>query len=212
LRGKTLGFLSALRRVKVIPRSGWVSHGVALQDVESVADHSYSTCALAMLLADIEVEKGQRINVERVLRLALLHDLAEALTFDISKSYLEYLGRKGEAIKREFEHAAWDHIIKSIQNASIRKSYARLVSEYDAEETLESKIVHAADSLDILFQVVEYHRRGYPKAMLSDLWAGTNRRLMHVRLSSVRQLRKIAVRLYKAAISGSLDNVNEAGW
>jgi putative hydrolase of HD superfamily len=155
-----------------------------------------------MLLTDIEVENGRRVNVERVLRLALLHDLAEALTFDISKSYLEYLGRRGEAIKRELEDAAWEHIIKSIQNASIRKNYARLESEFNAEETLESAIVHAADSLDILFQVIEYHRRGYPKAMLAGLWAGTNRRLTHVRLASVRQLRKVALRRYKAAISG----------
>jgi putative hydrolase of HD superfamily len=154
-----------------------------------------------MLLADLEVEKGGRVDVERVLRLALLHDLAEALTFDVSKSYLEYLGRRGEAIKREVEQAAWNHIIKSIPNGSIRKNYAKLDSEFNDEETLESKIVHAADSLDILFQVVEYHRRGYPKAMLADLWAGTNRGLMHVELSSVRQLRKIAVRLYKAALS-----------
>jgi putative hydrolase of HD superfamily len=183
--------------VKAIPRSGWVSHGVALQDVESVADHSYSTCGLAMLLADMETEKGRPVDVERVLRLALLHDLAEALTFDISKSYLEYLGRRGEAIKREVEEAAWRHIIESIQSASIRKNYASLWLEFNAEETLESKIVHAADGLDILFQVVEYTGRGYPKAMLADLWAGTNRRLTHVRLSSVRELRKIAVRLYK---------------
>ena len=201
MRGKTLGFLSTIGRLKAIPRSGWVSHGVALQDVESVADHSYSTCALAMLLADLEVEKGGRVDVERVLRLALLHDLAEALTFDISKSYLEYLGRRGEAIKREVEQAAWNHIIKSIPNGSIRKNYAKLDSEFNDEETLESKIVHAADSLDILFQVVEYHRKGYPKAMLADLWAGTNRGLMYVELSSVRQLHKIAVRLYKAALS-----------
>ena len=183
--------------VKAIPRSGWVSHGVALLDVESVADHSYSTCGLAMLLADMEVEKGRAVDVERVLRLALLHDLAEALTFDISKSHLEYLGRRGEAIKREVEEAAWRHIIESIQSASIRNNYASLWLEFNAEETLESKIVHAADGLDILFQVVEYTGRGYPKAMLADLWAGTNRRLTHVRLSSVKELRKIAVRLYK---------------
>ena len=196
-----MDFLSALRRVKTIPRSGWISHGVALQDVESVADHSYSTSTLAMLLADVEVENGRRVDVERVLRLALLHDVAEALTFDISKSYLEYLGRKGEAIKREVEQAAWRHIIKSIQNASIRKNYAKLESEFNAGETLESAIVHAADSLDILFQVVEYHRRGYPKALLADLWVGTNRKLTRVKLSSVKELRKVALRLYNASIS-----------
>jgi hypothetical protein len=39
--------------------------------------------------------------------------------------------------------------------------------------------------------------------MLTDLWASTNRRLMHFELSSVRQMRKIVVHLYRAAVSGS---------
>ena len=87
-----LNFVSSLSRIKMIPRSGWISHGISLRDVESVADHSFSTTVLAMWLADLEVSNGRRVNLERVLRLALLHDLPEALTFDISKSYLEYLG------------------------------------------------------------------------------------------------------------------------
>ena len=155
-----------------------------------------------MLLADIEIQNGVRINVERVLRLALLHDLAESLTFDISKSYLEYLGRKGEVIKHEVEQAAWNHIIKKIENATIRTKYAKLQVEYDAEQTLESQIVHAADRLDILYQIVEYHRKGYPRGALADLWESTNRGLMLARLSSVRNVRKAAVRLYNASISG----------
>jgi putative hydrolase of HD superfamily len=190
--------MSSVGRLKAIPRSGWVSHGVGIQEVESVADHSYSTSTLAMFLGDMELGRGRRIDVERLLRLGLLHDLAEALTFDISKSYLEYLGREGEAIKREVEQAAWEHIIKGIEKTSIRLKYARLLAEFDEEETLEAQIVHAADRLDILYQIIEYHRRGYPKEMLADLWASTNRSLMHVRLSSVRKLRRIAVRRYKA--------------
>jgi len=191
-------FVSSLSRVKMIPRSGWISHGVALQEVESVADHSFSTTVLAMLLADLEVENGHRINIERVLRLALLHDLPEALTFDISKSYLEYLGVKGEAIKSELEQAAWKHLIKGIERSAIRKRYAQLQSEFNAEETIESMIVHAADRLDILLQVVEYRRKGYPKAILADLWKSTSQKLTDSKLSSVKKLYKMAARLYRS--------------
>ena len=68
----SLDFVSSLGKLKMIPRSGWISHGISLQDVESVADHSFSTTVLAMLLTDLEVANGRRINIERVLRLALL--------------------------------------------------------------------------------------------------------------------------------------------
>jgi len=196
-----LDFVSSLNRAKMIPRSGWISHGISLQDVESVADHSFSTTVLAMLLADLEVANGRRINLERVLRLALLHDLPEALTFDISKSYLEYLGKRGEAIKSELEQAAWKHLIKDVEKGTIRKCYDQLQSEFNAEKTIESMIVHAADRLDLILQIVEYRRRGYSKAILADLWKSTSRKLRGSKLVSVKKLYKLAARLYQSNIS-----------
>ena len=197
----SLDFVSSLGKVKMIPRSGWISHGISLQEVESVADHSFSTTVLAMLLADLEVANGRRINIERVLRLALLHDLPEALTFDISKSYLEYLGMRGEAIKSELEQAAWKHLIEGIEKGAIRKRYAQLQSEFNAEQTIESMIVHAADRLDLLLQIAEYRRRGYPKAILADLWKSTSQKLRGSKLSSVKTLYKMVARLYKKDVS-----------
>jgi 5'-deoxynucleotidase YfbR-like HD superfamily hydrolase len=123
------------------------------------------------------------------------------LTFDINKSYLEYLGRKGEDIKLDVERSAWDYIIKRIEPASVQKCYSPLESEFNAEKTVESQIVHAADRLDILFQIVSYHRKGYPKSMLADLWASTDRKLSQTKLSSVRRLHKTALQLYRATLS-----------
>jgi len=203
LRVVSTDFTSRLGSLKTIPRTGWITHHIRLQDVESVAEHTFSTTTLAMLLADMEIRNGRRVNAERVLRMALLHDLAEGLTFDISKSYLEYLGKEGEAIKRRVEHAAWNHIMEGIRSKSLRMKYAKLQSEFDAEETFESQIVHAADKLDILFQTITYHRIGYPRRILSDLWTTTNRSLSRSKIGSVNDLRKFAVRLYKAAIRGS---------
>lgn len=192
-------FIFALERLKIIPRTGWISHEIRLQDVESVAEHTFSTSALAMLLADMEARGGRHVDIEKVLRMALVHDLAEALTFDINKAYLEYLGKEGKAMKRHVEQAAWDHTIKSIRNGSLKRKYGELQSEFEAEETFESQIVHAADKLDILFQTVAYHRKGYPRPMLFELWTRTSRSLSGSKIPSVNDLRKIAVRLYNDA-------------
>jgi putative hydrolase of HD superfamily len=159
-----------LSKMKAIPRSGWLSHDVSLQDVESVADHTFSTSVLSMLLADLEVERGVSVNMEQVLRMALLHDLAESLTFDISRAYLDYMGTKGEAMKREIERTAWEHLVKRIEDRKLARRYADAQREYVEGRTTEAKIVHAADSMDILLQVVHYLRRGYLEALLSDLW------------------------------------------
>jgi 5'-deoxynucleotidase YfbR-like HD superfamily hydrolase len=63
--------LQAAGRLKTLKRAGWVR--VGLPEPESVADHSFRVALLAVLF-------GPRLglNGEKLVRLALLHDLAEA--------------------------------------------------------------------------------------------------------------------------------------
>lgn len=177
--------------MKAIPRSGWISHGVVLQDVESVADHSYSTCALALLLADLELMRGKEIDVERVLRMALIHDMPESLTFDISKEYLGYLGKRGVAMKRELDRSAWKHIASGLRDPTLERTYTSLQKEFEEERTFESQLVRAADRLDILLQIMEYQRRGYSEFLLDDIWKETSKKLRSSRIPSARNLPRI---------------------
>jgi putative hydrolase of HD superfamily len=179
-----------LTRMKAIPRSGWLSQSVSLQDVESVADHTFSTCVLSMLLADLEVKRGIGINVEDVLRMAVLHDLAESLTFDISRAHLEWMGRNGEIMKRNIERSAWERIRKDIKKPELARKFATVQNQYVANETKEAKIVHAADSMDILLQIVDYERRGYPHALLSDLWNEQVKMVIRSGVASARVILK----------------------
>jgi putative hydrolase of HD superfamily len=194
-------FLSTLSKTKMIPRSGWITHGVPMRDVESVADHSFSTTFLALLLADLEIEHGKRVDVERVLRMSLLHDLSETLTFDISKEYLVYLGKQGKDIKDELEDAAWKHILAEIKEPKIRMEYAKLQREFNSEQTLESRIAHDADHLDILLQAVEYAKRGCSKPQLAPLWDVTEKELRRSKLQSAQQLLRAIRSLYQKRLS-----------
>jgi len=191
--GSMRKFLLTLARMKRIPRSGWISHGVNVTDLESVADHSFSTCALSLLLSDLEARRGRRPNVERVLRLALFHDLSETLTFDISKEYLEYLGPKGMRIKAELEEAAWKQVAGGLNNPSLSRTYSKLQREFDNERTFESKVVRAADALDILLEIIEYTRRGYPASLFEDMWRQTVIRLRSSPVTSVHKLLKTLI-------------------
>ncbi|MGA3296417.1 MAG: HD family hydrolase [Candidatus Bathyarchaeia archaeon] len=185
--------LTAISSLKRTPRSGWLTHGVSLQDVESVADHTFSTCALSLILTDFELKRGVRVNVERVLRMATLHDLAEAFTFDISKSYLAYLGKRGEVIKDEIEASAWKHLVKGIKSLQISNNYLMVHKEYLENKTIEAKIVHAADSLDILLQIVDLRRRGNQQSCLKNLWNTTIKRLRTSSIPSVSTVLKMIV-------------------
>ena len=83
-----MALLTELNRLKAVPRIGWLLRGV--RDVESVADHSYGVALIAMILADRAKARGMAVDVERVLRMALLHDLTEARTGDLPHTVKRY--------------------------------------------------------------------------------------------------------------------------
>ena len=189
-----MSFLQALSDLKSLPRSGWLSHRISFHDVESVADHSFSTAVLSLVLANFEVKNGNRVNVERVLKMALLHDLAEVLTFDISKNYLEYLGARGRILKNEIEKSACAHLGKAMESFGLSEEYLAVYDEYLRDRTIEANIVHAADRLDILLQVINLEHRGYPGTLMRDLWMATTKSLVNTKLRSVQKIRRIIVR------------------
>src|SRR4051794_15354555 len=70
--------VEAIGRLKEIPRTGWLDRGILAEETESVADHSYGVALLAWLLAPDALDRG------RVVELALIHDLAEAVVGDVT--------------------------------------------------------------------------------------------------------------------------------
>ncbi|KAH0453736.1 hypothetical protein IEQ34_018060 [Dendrobium chrysotoxum] len=74
-----IDFLSLCHRLKTTKRAGWVRKGV--QEPESVADHMYRMSVMA-LIADYSPD----IDRERCIKMALVHDIAEAIVGDITPS------------------------------------------------------------------------------------------------------------------------------
>ena len=172
-----LKFLDHVMRLKLVPRSGWISYRINKHDVEPVSSHSYSVATIALTLSEMMRLRNQRINEEEVLRMALLHDLPESLTFDISKEYLTYLGRKGSQLKTHLERRATSKILTALQNKSLTRIFRTSFEEYRASKSLEARIVHCADGLDLLLQVIEYETMGYSKMTLDPIWKETRSKL-----------------------------------
>jgi putative hydrolase of HD superfamily len=156
-----IGLLTELARLKAVPRIGWLLRGV--RDVESVAAHSFGVAAAAMLLADRARARGRRIDVERVLRMALLHDLTEARTGDLPQTVKRYFapGALGAADER----AAAEALAPA---GAIGAEYLELWHEYERRASLEARIVKAADKLDLLLQAREYEKGG--ARSLAEFW------------------------------------------
>lgn len=139
-----------------LPRTGWLLRGVAAP--ESLADHTCGVAVVAMLMVDALREAGEVIDGERVLRLALIHDAAEARTGDVP------MPNKTEAVSAAL-HALEAGIVADL----LPPAYVPLWHEAEAGETLEARVVKAADKIQMMIKAWLYERkRG---AALDEFWA-----------------------------------------
>lgn len=109
---------------------------------ESVAEHSWRLCLFAMLLE--QEPEFQALDMGRVLRMCLIHDLGEAFTGDIpafSKSSKDE-GR---------EQALYEDWIAQFPPAN-RAQFQALLAEMLARETPEAKLYKALDKLEAVIQ------------------------------------------------------------
>lgn len=158
-----LSTLIELQRLKRLDRTGWTLRGLP-NGTESVAAHSFGVGVTAMLLADKFIAHGIAVNVEKVLRMALLHDWAEVRVGDMPRIATLYFGSEA---RREAETAAFSDVVKEVDADG--GSYASLYADYEHRSSLEARLVKVADVLDLLVQVLALERAG--ARGLDEFWA-----------------------------------------
>ena len=147
-----LSTLIELQRLKRLDRTGWTLRGLP-NGTESVAAHSFGVCAAAMLLADELLAQGVPIDVEKVLRMALLHDWAEVRVGDMPRIATTYFGAEA---RKEAETRAFVDVVSNLK----RNVYKALYQDYEQRNSLEARLVKAADVLDLLVQLLALERAG----------------------------------------------------
>jgi putative hydrolase of HD superfamily len=153
----------AAGKLKRVRRKGWVDRGVA--DAESVADHSYRLALLAWALAR---ERG--LDADRAVKIALLHDLAEAevgdeTPFDEALAASEFDRARFDqpaprdearrAAKHARERAAIDRLAAQLP-ATVAAELIELTADYDAQRSAESRLVKQLDRVETMLQAEEY--------------------------------------------------------
>jgi 5'-deoxynucleotidase YfbR-like HD superfamily hydrolase len=159
--------LSLIRQagaLKTLPRAGWVRSG--LPDPESVADHSYRTALLALLLGD---ELG--VDTTRVIQLLLVHDLPESdpEVGDITP----YCGVPPDEKRRREQHAM-ERLCAGVPGG---EHLLALWLEYAEARTPESAIAHQLDALEMAFQAREYEQQ--TKTDLSEFLQSARAKIHH---------------------------------
>jgi len=111
----------------------------------SVLEHTVRVAFLALLIARMEGEK----NEEKILKMALVHDLAEARTGDTNAIHAVYVERD--------EHKAAHDLFNSTAFSDLNTT---LVAEYKERKTKVSQIIKDADNLDCDLELKELEERG----------------------------------------------------
>ena len=162
--------------LKKIPRQGWIDK-LSIDKPESVADHIFSMAIIGMIFSDLENH-----NTEKILKIILLHDLAESITGDMTPEQIS----KEE--KMVLENNTMKKILKELP-PSLEKQYGVLWKEYQSNNSKEAKIVHQIDKLEMILQAKIYSSDGYSKEKLDSFFNSARNEIKDLKLSEL--IRKI---------------------
>ena len=152
-----LDFFKTAANLKKISRQGWIDK-LSLKNPESVADHSYSMAVISMVISDLE-----NYNSEKIIKMVLLHDLAESKIGDYTPEQLS------NEKKNKLENNTFNEIIKNLPDL-IKLQYLQIWQEYQENTSLESKLVHQIDKLEMVLQAKIYEKDGHSKEKLESFF------------------------------------------
>lgn len=138
-------FLNIAEKLKCEMRHSWLSSGRQ----ESVAEHSWR---MGLMVMTFYPHLSQKVNLGKCLKMAILHDLAEAEVGDIPVFETQTL----EAKKNKFiaEKMAMEKICALI-DAPLGQEFFTLWEEYENKDSYEAKFINALDKIEVFLQHVE---------------------------------------------------------
>lgn len=123
---------------------------------ETTAEHSWRLALMVFLIAE---ELKLKINVEKAMKIALLHDLAESLTGDIDA----YKVRSGQVLKEDKDKEEVIAIKKITKGLSFAPEINDLWYEYLNQTSKEARYVKALDKMEGFLHLLEKGHESYKK-------------------------------------------------
>lgn len=181
-----LDFFINIGRLKKKKRKGWVVHRV--RNPETTASHTFRMAMLSWVLG-----RGERLNMEKVIKMALVHDICEVFTFDetpydpllpkkvdspegrrkakevLSKWPKFSLNQKKKKVdsKHKRELRALEKLISKLP-PDLKNELKELWLDFEEGRSKEGRFVHQVDKAENFLQGMEYWKQH--KGIQKDLW------------------------------------------
>ena len=166
-----LNFLIEVGKLKGRKRRGWLVHQI--RNPESTAEHTFRVAIMSWILG-----KNRKLNLERVFKMALIHDLCEIYALDLTpydpllpknkKKMMEALKRWPKftpALKRKktrekfkMESKALDKLISKLP-PNLKIEIKNLWLDFEKGLTKEGRFVKQVDKTESILQGLEYWKK-----------------------------------------------------
>ncbi len=139
---KTADFLFEGNILKELPRAGYHFLG---SGKENVAEHSFMTALIAFVISRIEPD----VDKEKIITMALLHDLGEARTGDLNYVQQKYVSIDHKKVLSDL-----------ISGLTFGQDIAKLINEFNECKTREAKLANDADQLSFRLELKKLQDTG----------------------------------------------------
>lgn len=142
---KLLQFYLLATELKDKIRSGWKVWNIERERVESVAEHIYGTCILAI---SIDSEFELNVDIYKVVTMLILHEIEEIKIGDLTP-----FDKVTKEEKRKIGKKAVEEVLSTLDK---KVQYIELIEEFENMETKEAIFAKVCDKLEADIQCKLY--------------------------------------------------------
>ncbi len=158
-------FYQEINKLKEMQRSGWVVEGV--KDPEHIADHCFGVVLMTFLLGS----KRQDIDLNKAIKMSIIHELAESQTGDILVDWKLTVHKKEDLERVKGAHGVTEKEKHNLEKAAMEKlagfrgisgkEVLDLWLEFEEQKTKEAVFVKSIDKIEMFLQAITYEKKGY---------------------------------------------------
>jgi putative hydrolase of HD superfamily len=120
---------------------------------QTVMEHIGDVAFISMVLSEYLNNHGVRNDSGRVIKLALIHDVPEAISGDLPHDSKYDYGEVSRGLRKQLEgleKITMNYALAKLNDKKTASAVYSLFEEYNARKTIESKIVKLADLYDVI--------------------------------------------------------------
>jgi len=177
-----INFFHEIGKLKGMPRRGWVINDI--KNPESIAEHTFRAAIMAWILA----KRKKGLNIEKIIKMALIHDLCEVSAGDTTpydpvlpksrkkrKELMKTWPRFSDSEKKKIVQEKYKREKKALEGlisklpVNLKKEIKNLWLDYEKCLTPEGRFFNQTDRMESFLQDMEYWKK-YKKPPQRPWW------------------------------------------